>query len=96
MISVYAKRNYDGTYNVSVVNHDVVNLPDGNVWEQDGWERMNVDGVSLYGWTNSGAFGSNKQQPVCYLEGGELILHSQTRTQRKKKDDDFVTTFEQQ
>jgi hypothetical protein len=83
MISVYTKRNADGTFNVSVVNHEFVQMPDGNIWEQKGWERMNVDGVSLYGWTNSDL----KQDAVAYLQGGELILYSQTRQRSKRKDD---------
>lgn len=83
MISVYAKRNTDGTFNVSVVNHDLVQMPDGNIWEQNGWKRMNVDGVSLYGWTSSNL----KQDPVGYLQGGELIMYSQTRPRSKRKND---------
>lgn len=90
MISVYAKRNTDGTFTVSVVNHDRVLMPEGNLWEQDGWQRMNVEGISFYGWTSP----EEKQDPVGYLQGGELIMFGcQTLRPIKRKDDGYEVSF---
>jgi hypothetical protein len=70
MISVYRKPRTNGGFDVTLVNNEAVDMPQGNPWEMEGWERMDVDSVQMWGWTHADSF----NQAEYNLVGRELIL----------------------
>lgn len=70
MISVYRKQNNDGGFDVTLINNNAVDMPNGNPYEKDGWERMDVESVMMLGWTHA----DYHKHPEYELRGRELIL----------------------
>jgi hypothetical protein len=66
MISVYSRRNTNGTFKVVVVDNNYVNAD----FEDGGWTKMDVDneGITMLGWSGDAS------RPNIQLQGAERIM----------------------